>query len=58
MAYYTSFANTSTSLPGNTVSATYGNYLQGFFLAFVSQPGMFLALIVEATNISVLAVKF
>lgn len=27
-------------------------------MAFVSQPGMFLALIVEATNTSALAVKF
>lgn len=31
---------------------------RAFFLAFLSQPGMFLALIVEATNASVLAVKF
>lgn len=39
------------------MSATYGNHLKGFFLAFLSQPGMFLASIVEATNTSVLAVK-
>lgn len=32
--------------------------LEGGFLAFFSQPGMFLALIVEATNTSAFAVKF
>lgn len=32
--------------------------LEGGFLAFFSQLGMFLALIVEATNTSAFAVKF
>lgn len=58
MAHFTCFANTSTSLPGNNVSATYGNYLHEFSLAFLPKPGMVQALTVEATNTSVLAVKF